>query len=304
MPIYLNWFHVKKIRVKSLSKLLLLVACAVLSSCSSIVDSENNWFRDRNVCKKLVGDVLIYPVFVQQKKGRVWTEEDKFQYMDSLQVALMWIQKQAADDAVKLNFIIHAHPKVMKKGLPGKTISGALSMLDGSKSFTKFNKHYDGISKKVSPSIEKEEVVKPFVKKIKSKERLIAKLRNVYQVESVVLMFVHKPQDLSHLFLNLNSLTNKDVEYIVTTFQSPTVISYQVLQLFGAATMMYNKGRKKEKASKLIVKENFPNDIMANLGKTIQSLEMGEYTKYLVGWSNNEKEYYKSIVSERKVIMK
>jgi hypothetical protein len=290
--------------VKNLSKTLVLLVCILISSCSSIVDSENNWFRDRNVCKKLVGEVLVYPVFVQEKKGELWTKEDRLQYLDSLQVALMWIQKQAAADQIKLNFIIHAHPKVMKKGLPGKSISGALAMLDGSKSFVKFNKHYDGISKRVSPSIEKEEVLKPLVKKIKSRERLIAKLRNVYQVESVVLMFIHKPQDLSHLYLNLNSLTNKDVEYIVTTFQAPTVISYQVLQLYGAATMMYNSGKKREKASKLIVKDKFPNDIMAGLGKTIQSLEIGEYTKYLIGWSNIEKEYYKSIVSERKVVVK
>jgi len=290
--------------VKNLSRVVVLVLCVLLSGCSSIVDSENKWFRDSNVCKKLVGDVLVYPVFVEQKKGELWAEEDRFQYLDSLQVALMWIQKQAAADAIKLNFVTHAHPKVMKKGLPGKSVKGALEMFGGTKSFTKFNKHYDGISKKVSPSIEKEEKLKPFVKKIKSKERLIAKLRNVYQVESVVLMFVHKPEDLSHLYLNLNSLTNKDVEYMVTTFQAPTVIAYQVLQLYGAATMMYNSGKKKEKASKLIVEDKFPEDIMANLGKTIQSLEMGEYTKYLIGWSNVEEEYYKSIVSERSVIVK
>jgi hypothetical protein len=278
--------------------------CLLLGGCSSVVNSENKWFRNRNVCKILVGDVLVYPVFVEDKKGKKWTEEDRFQYLDSLQVALMWIQKQAAEDTIKLNFITHPHPEVMKKGLPGKSIRGALEMLDGSKSFVKFNKHYDGISKQVSSGVEREEVLKPLVKNIKSKERLIAKLRNTYQVESVVLMFIHKPQDLSHLFLNLNSLTNNDVEYIVTTFQAPAVISYQVLQLYGAAPMMFNSGKKREAASKMIVEEQFPNDVMANLGSGIINLAMGEYTKFLIGWTNVEKDYYKSIVSERKAIMK
>jgi len=290
--------------VKNLSRILALLICVALSGCASVVDSENNWFRDRNVCKKLVGDVLVYPVFVEQKKGSVWTEEDRFMYLDSLQKGLMWIQKQASNDSIRLNFIIKAHPKVMKKGLPGKSVKGALAMLEGTKSHTKFNKHYDNISKKASSKVEKKEVLKPFVKKIKSKERLIAKLRNAYQVESVVLMFIHKPEELNHLYLNMNSLTNMDVEYIVTTFQSPAVINYQVLQLFGAATMNYNRGKKKEKASKLIVEELFPDDIMANLGKSIQVLTIGDYTKYLIGWTNKEKDYFKNIVSERKVVVK
>lgn len=290
--------------MKSIIKLFTLLLVILTSGCSSIVDGENNWFRDRNVCKKLTGEVLVYPVFVEQKKGQKWAEEDRVQYLDSLQVALMWIQKQATDDNIKLNFVTHAHPKVMKKGLPGKSVNEAVKMLGGSKSFVKFNKHYNAISKKVASSIEKKQELEPFVTKIKSKERLVAKLRNIYQVESVVLIFVHKPEGLSHLYKNLNSLSNTDVEYIVTTFQAPTVLAYQVLQLFGAAPMSYNSGKKKEKASKLIVEEMFPSDVMANLGKGIQGLIMGDYTKYLVGWSNKKKEYYKSMLSERKVILK
>jgi hypothetical protein len=304
MQIYSRCLPQKRKRVKNLSRILALVICVVLGSCASVVDSKNSWFRDRNVCKRLVGEVLVYPVFVQQKKGSVWTEEDRFLYLDSLQKGLMWIQQQAAENSIKLNFVIKAHPEVMKKGLPGKSVKGALAMLSGTKSHVKFNKHYDNISKKISPKIEKKEVLKPFVKKIKSKERLIAKLRNAYEVESVVLMFIHKPEELNHLYLNMNSITNDDVEYIVTTFQSPAVINYQVLQLFGAATMNYNNGKKKEKASKLIVEELFPDDIMANLGKDIQVLSLGEYTQYLIGWTNEEKDYYKNMVSERKVIVK
>ena len=304
MQIYLSSLHVKKIKVKSTSKFIVFWSCLVLAGCSSIIESENNWFRDRNVCKELTGDVLVYPIFVEQKKGKVWTKEDKKQYVDSLQAALTWIEGQANAYNIGLNIRAEVHPKVMKKGFPGKSINGALEMLDGAKSFVKFNKHYDAIAKKVASAIRKKEEVKPFVKKIKSKERLVAKLRNAYQVESVVLMFVHKPQELNHLYLNLNSLNNEDVEYFVTTFQSPTVIAYQVLQLFGAATMNYNNGRKKEKEAKSLANKKFPNDIMCNLSKSIYGLEMGEYTRYLVGWDSKEKLYYKSMVSERKVMVK
>ena len=68
--------------------------------------------------------------------------------------------------------------------------------------------------------------------------------------------------------------------------------------------MNYNSGKKKEKASKLIVEELFPDDIMANLGKNMHDLNIGEYTKYLIGWNNEEKDYFKNMVSERKVVVK
>lgn len=287
-------------KISTVAVLLLLMA-----SCSSVLDSSNHWFRDINVCRRMTGDVLVYPVFVEMKKGEKWIESDRKEYVDSLNAALDWLEQQAAKESVKLSFTTVAHPKVINKGLPGKSIKAAHKLLNGgSAGFAKFNKHYDGIAKKVSPGVEKEEVNKPFVAKIKNKERLIAKLRNAYSVESVVLMYVHKPEDLDNIYKTLNSLTNKDVEYMVTTFKSPTVIAYQILELFGAAPLMYSQSKKKELESHTYVKENFPNDIMANLGKVINELEIGAYTKYLIGWQNDFKEEYKKMYSQRKVLVK
>lgn len=291
--------------MNAIGRLVWIVGVALLLvQCSSVSESKNVWFRDINVCKKLVGDVLVYPVFVQEKKGEPWKDQDRKEYLDSLNVALNWIMHQAAEDTVKLNFTTVAHPKVIKKGLPAKTVRESIDMLKNTKSYLKFNKHYNGLSKMVVKGIAKEQVLQPLVTKIKNKERLIALLRNTYQVESVVLLFVHKPQALDHIYLTLNSLTNKDVEFVVTTFRSPTVLGYQVLELFGAAPMMYRSGNKKEVASKEFVQQNYPNDIMANLNKSIQQLSMSEYTRYLVGWNTDFKEQYKILVSQRKVMIK
>ncbi len=288
--------------MRGLSKGIVILGMLFLSGCTSVSDSKNGWFRDVNVCKKLVGKVLVYPVFVQARKGEKWKEIERKEYMDSMKVALSWIESQAFTHGVDVTFLAVDHPKVIKKGFPGKTVKGALDLTHSTAGFVKFNKHYDNVSKLAASGVPEEEKLKPFVKKIKSKERLIAKLRNAYQVESVVLIFVHKPELLDNVFLTMNSLTNKDVEYAVTTFRAPTVMAYQVLELFGAAPIMYSESNKKELCSYKYVKNNFPTDIMANLGKSLQSLDIGAYTSYLVGWNSIFKEEYNTLYPKRKVI--
>lgn len=275
-----------------------------ISSCATVVVGENLWYRDVNVCKTLVEDVLVYPVFVEAKKGDLWFENDKKEFKDSLNVSLKWIEEEAKKNNVKLRFITEVHPKTMKKGFPGKTIIETYKLFDASGGFKKFNKHYDGLSKKVAPGIVKEELSLPKVGAVKNKERLIAKLRNIYGVESVVLMFVHKPEGIDHFYHNFNSMTNEDVEFMVTTYKSPTVLAYQVLDLFGAAPLMYSKTKKKEKVSWEFVQDNFPKDIMAGLGKRINQLEIGHYTQYLIGWHRNYKEEYKQLASQRNLIVR
>lgn len=288
-----------------LSKVIFGCSLIVIAySCASVEATKNNWFRDVNVCKKLVEDVLVYPVFVQSKKGEKWNDALKKEYTDSLNVALKWIESKAVDNNVKLRFITEVHPKTIVKGLPEKTISETNKMLSSSGDFTKFNKHYDGVSKMVSSSVTKAQENKPLVTKIKNKERLVAQLRNTYNVESVVLMFVHLPEGLDNIYLTMNSLTNKDVEFNITTFKSPNVLAYQVLEIFGAAPLMYSKNKKKEKESWEYVQENFPMDVMANLGRSINTLEIGSFTQYLIGWKSDYKEEYKQLYSLRNMVVK
>ena len=172
-------------------------------------------------------------------------------------------------------------------------------MLSESNNFTKFNKHYDGLAKKVGVAVTKKQVSKPLVTKVKNKERLVAQLRNTYNVESVILMFVHLPEGLDNIYLTMNSLTNQDVEFSVTSFKSPNVLAYQVLEIFGAGPLMYSKTHKKEKESWEFVQENFPKDVMANLGRNLQTLEIGHFTQYLIKINLNLKDIHIEVVKNK-----
>ncbi len=73
--------------MKGLNNVIILLVFLLFYACTSVKLSNNHWFRDLNICKKLQGKVLVYPVFVQNKKGMLWNEEDITEYMDSVYVA-------------------------------------------------------------------------------------------------------------------------------------------------------------------------------------------------------------------------
>ena len=280
---------------------LLLVLIANIFACNKSVESQNHWFRDRNVCKKMVKKVLVYTVFVKNKKGEDWSYPDRKEFGDSLQVSLSWMENQAKHYEAQVNFITEQHPAVISKGFSKKTVQETIASLSSEKGLKKFNKHYDGIAKTVSYKLEKKEELQPLVGSVKSKERLVAKLRNIYQVESVVLLYAHKQEGLEHFYLTSNTISNDDIEYIVTTFRSPTVLGYQICQLFGAAPLMYNKSKKKELKSWEYVQDHFPNDIMANLGKPIHGLDIGVYNAYLLGWMSRSSPAFNDLAPLREV---
>ena len=287
--------------MRSLYYIAIFFLLLLLNACGKSVESNNVWFRDRNVCKKMVNKVLVYTVFVKDKKGEDWSYPDRKEFGDSLQVALSWMEKQAGLYDAQVNYISELHPDVVVKGYPKKTVAETKELISSEKGINKFNKHYDCIAKAVAIKVEKKEELEPLVGAVKSKERLIAKLRNIYQVESVVLIYAHKPEGLNHFYLTTNMLSNEDVEYIVTTFRSPTVLGYQICQLFGAAPLMYNKSKKKELKSWEYVQDHFPNDIMANLGKPIHGLDIGVYNAYLLGWLYQSSPAFNQLVPLREV---
>ena len=58
--------------------------------------------RFNNVCKDLKGDVLLYFVFVDTKTTSPWTEFDIRSTIDSMDVAINWLEKQADNNKVDL----------------------------------------------------------------------------------------------------------------------------------------------------------------------------------------------------------
>lgn len=258
-----------------------------LVGCVSSVKMDHRWKRQFNLCKELKGDVLIYPIFVQEKKGVRWEKEEINAYMDSIKIATTWLSSQAAKSDIKLNFINQPHPKVSTSGLPGKSIDGTYSMTETLLGIGKINKHYDNITKREFRAITKSKKAKaPYISRPKTKDHFISKLRNNFQVESVVLLFVHKPEKKNNIIFSANTLSSKEIEYSVTSFKTPSLISVQILELFGGAVFHYDVKKKKQAKIQEHIEANFPNDLMAKPMQNINKTEIGEVTQYLVGWKS------------------
>ena len=66
-------------------------------------------YRDgmyKNVCKDLKNNVLVYFIFVDTKTTSPWTEFDIQSTIDSMEVAIRWIETQARSNDIQLNIIL------------------------------------------------------------------------------------------------------------------------------------------------------------------------------------------------------
>ncbi len=295
------------IATNNLKKLLYsLIVIITALACSSIKEIDNDWARDRNICKKLTGDVLVYTIFVSNKKLYPWDENEMKIYLDSVKTACNWIESEAKKNGISLNIKTIKHNKASLKGAPGKSNESAMKMLQSMQGLTKVNKHYDGISKKMKTSVVKQKTaLKPYVKKIKGKQSFAAMLRNQHQCESVVLLFAHKRDKGGHIAFSLNTLNNSDIEYLVTSFDNPSMISYQILELFGAASLRHPNNPRKQSAIAEHVKKHFKDDIMANpMVSRIEEANIGDFTQYLIGWKNEYDPIHKILMKGKRVRVK
>lgn len=281
----------------------LLGSILFIIGCTSIKEIDNDWAKNRNVCKKLQGNVLVYTIFVNDKQNLPWDEYEMEDFMDTVQVSTKWLEKEALNNNVPLKITTAYHKKASKKGPPGKTNLTAMKMTNSLSGFKKINKHYDGIAKSCKVGFEKQSgAPKPFVKKIKNKQSFVAMLRNQYQCESVVLLFAHKADKLQHLIINLNTLNNEDVEFLALSLQNPSMISFQILQLFGASPLTFTGDPKRETKQREHVKTYFPLDVMAHpMASTLQDKNIGEYTQYLIGWKASYDPKHKLLSKSRRV---
>lgn len=274
----------------------------LLVGCLKSVDLDHSWKRNYNLCKILKGDVLVYPVFVEEKRGIPWLAEEKQAYLDSLTVATNWITAQAKKNGVEVSFQNVAHPKNSQSGLSGKSIDGTYSQIETVLGVAKLNKHYDAVCKKQYRYIPKTKLAKPpYISRIKTKDQFVSILRNRYQVENVVLMFVHKPEKKKNLIFSVNTLSNEDIEYSVNTFDLPNLIAEQILEIFGATVYTYDFKKKKQAKVDELIETNFPDDLMAQPLQSLRTANIGELTQYLIGWEVDYDPKYKVLMEGDKI---
>jgi hypothetical protein len=96
----------------------------------------------------------------------------------------------------------------------------------------------------------------------------------------------------------VNTFSSNDVEFAIVSYKYPAEIAHNIMALYGAAPMYRSTYRKNEKKIKYLESE-FPNDIMQDpYAKKIQSLNIGSYTSYLIGWSNQLNPKYDNLLTD------
>lgn len=295
--------------MRSLVANLLLFIMLVSGTSASTPSFDFRVGRNNNVCKDLRNDVLLYFVFVDTRTTSPWTEFDILTTIDSIQVAARWLELQARKSDIKLNiktdYYIGDQYAVIQRNLPKNSIKGVVAeqnLVNGMKSLSRWG---DNISKTIGESLYiKEKDGIPALRKPGNKERLIAFLRDEYQVESVAFMLLVNNYYRSDISLAVNSLHNDDVEFSVVSYKYPSEVAHNFLQLYGAADLHKSPFRRSPRKIKL-ANQIFPDDIMTDVyARSLNDLEIGAFTRYMIGWTEEVNKELEPLLTERFTLFK
>jgi hypothetical protein len=275
-----------------------ILSAILFQNCSMSKKIDNRWAVSRNVCKKLKDDVLVYVIFIDTKTTIPWSDMDMKASLDSIQRAIGWIHEQAKTNtqplSIKLDYL-KTTPKAIKKDLPVTISKELISAVE----VTKINKWADNVSKIAGSKIETKSKDSLAVLNPKNTDRLIAKLRDEYNSESVCLLFILNTYKKDDFTVVLNTMSNTQVEYVINSYKNSSIIAYDFLKLFGAISL-YSSPDKKPSKNKAFAKEQFADDIMVNPAEDIHYLSIGDFTKYMIGWTDEIDPKYERLFEETK----
>lgn len=263
-------------------------------------------YRDgikNNVCKELKDEVLVYYIFVDSKETAPWTAFDIQSTIDSLEIAVKWLEAKAKENNIPLNIITDQYIGIeyttIRKNLEFGSVLRTATTPNLKKGLEELNKWSDGIAARVGKDINiKNKDGIPELKNPRNKERLAAHLRDEYQVESVALLFLVNNYFQNDISITINHMNSEDLEFAIVSYKYPSIIAKNILNLFGAADLNQSIYRRNDKKIK-IADNYFPDDIMQNVyGKSVNKLRIGDFTKYLIGWDNNLDKKYDNLLTD------
>ena len=282
-----------------------LITCTAASTPS--IDFEQG--RYRNVCKDLKNDVLVYFVFIDTRSTYPWTEFDIISTIDSIHTATRWLEEQARSREIplriKTDYYIGNEFTTVERNLPAKSVLDLIEgrgLFEGMLSLSRWG---DNISKTIGESLYlKDKDGIPSRKQPTSKERLLAYLRDEYQVESVALLMMTNNYFKTDISLAVNTLVDEDVEFAVVSYKYPSEIAHSVLHLYGAADLSESPFRRSKSKIKLADRD-FPDDIMGEVyARSLGELSIGEFTSYMIGWRDELDKSHESLLRERYTLFK
>lgn len=290
--------------MKIFIRLIFLVVLMVIPTGYSFKRIDYRKGIRNNVCKVLKNDVLVYFIFVDSKETSPWTEFDIKSTIDSISVAVRWLELQARQKGISLNIItdyyIGEEYTTIKKALPMGSVIKSITEPNLRRGLIELNLWADNIAKKAGTSfniIERDGI--PEIKNPKNKERLVAFLRDTKQVESVALLYMVNNYFRNDISISVNTMNNHDVEFAIVSYKYPSTIAQSILQLFGAADLYKTQYRRNEKKIAFAGKY-FPNDIMQDVyARSLGKLEIGELTQYLIGWRQRLEPEYQLLLTDK-----
>lgn len=274
-----------------------------LFSAGPSVNKDFRSARMNNVCKDLKNDVLLYFVFIDTRTTYPWTEFDILTTIDSIHVAERWIESQARKAGISLNiktdYYIGNEFTTINRNLPKDNVAESIADPNFKKGISALNQWGDYISKSIGESLYiKEKDGIPLTKKPGTKERLSAHLRDEYAVESVALMFFVNNYFREDISIAINTMNTEDIEFAIVSYKYPAEIAHYFLKLFGAIDMYKSYERRSKRKIKIAL-DYFPDDIMQDPNnKSLGELRIGEFTKYMIGWSDELDPKYETLLQD------
>lgn len=266
-----------------------LLILAFISLCSFSFNIkkmfEDTPKRNHNVCKKLRGRVLLYVIMVETKESAQWDDYDVNSSKDSIYKAVKWIEKQASMNNVATTIDVEYYRNDTSQYVYQNFNGSFKKTLSKAEGVEEIDKWADKVVKKATG--------------LKSRERLIAKLRDEFSTESVVLLFMVNNYYKTSFSYTLNTSSDEDVEYSMVSSKEPVMIASEILSLFGAE-YFYHHPSVSDKKNRDKLKEMFPYDIMVMPDKPINQLYIGDITKYSIGWTDEINEEYGKILNSLK----
>ncbi len=285
-----------------INKITLSVILILVFSGFSYIRIDYSDARLKNVCKELKGDVLIYLIFVDSRETMPWTEFDIQSTLDSVLIAVDWIESHARQNSISLNiktdYYIGEKYSTINKRLPASSVYKSVTEPNLTEGLANLNTWADRIARMAGasfPADEKDGI--PEISQPRNKERLIAYLRDRHMSESVALLYILNNYYKDDISIAINTMTDDDVEFAVVSYKNPVEITKSILSLFGGVDLNYSIFRRSKKQVEYAT-EVFPNDIMGNVqGKKLHDVKFGKFTKYMIGWTKNLETKHKILLN-------
>ncbi|MEY4604546.1 MAG: hypothetical protein RIT43_1838 [Bacteroidota bacterium] len=273
--------------------LLAVLSFFVLSACATKKFYKEFAFPSvrNNVCKSLDGKVVLYAIFVDSKHTGPWTVYDMASTKDSICEAIAWIQQKADEDSIPLNISLQIHEspdgKMPIKGdLRKKTLSATIFGQPWATAERDMFKWSDRLAAMAARSLPKDNSKSTRTKNnLRNKERLIARLRDIHQTDNVALVYFVNNYYKDEASFAFSTSSDKNVEFAVVSYKNPSVIAHEFLHLFGAEDMYVTPFDKKiERKYHEKLSAMFPDEVMTNSLRNLDSMQISDFTRYLIGW--------------------